>query len=163
MKKYCITAAVLLFFQLHLHAQDLGQKISLQFRDVPLEALLQQVSKRYFISFSYGNHPLAMEKRISVAVAEMPLGEFLRLVLDSAGLTYKVMGGYVVLGKQEDKKAAPVEYRQLQGEKVPAQLPATDRENLLMQDSLPRVNTIPAAALGPMPVPEWQLPAWTVR
>ncbi|EMR00648.1 secretin and TonB N-terminal domain-containing protein [Cesiribacter andamanensis] len=100
MKRAVSLYAALLISLTPLSAQDLRQRVSLRFSAQPLEAVLQQISERYQVRFSYGDHPSALQTRISLEVKEEPLQRVLHLLLKQAGLTYKVIGGTVVLREQ---------------------------------------------------------------
>jgi hypothetical protein len=159
MRRLLGTIISLFLFQLQLWAQDLAQEVTLSYREVPLKHVLQEVSEQYTINFSYGGHLLALQKTISVEVADVPLGQFLSLILNKARLTYKVMGGNVVLRKQVEK----IEYKpaDTSGLAVLHQRelrPGSERSKLKQQEDLPQIQrTIPGSLLHEY-VSEWAIP-----
>ena len=102
MKIFLVTVAVL-FLQLPMFAQDLEQRVTIKEADIPLELLLKKLAKQYHIRFSYGYHREALGKKVSIQAEGQELSYFLTLLLGKAGLSYKVMGGYVVLRKDQEQ------------------------------------------------------------
>jgi hypothetical protein len=101
MKIILLTSAMILFFQLYVHGQDLEQRVTIKVAEMPLELLLNELSERYKVRFSYGHHQGVLEEKVTIQVENLPLRSFLTLLLDRVGLTYKVVGGYVVLRKEQ--------------------------------------------------------------
>lgn len=101
MKIPLLTSAVVLFFQMHTHGQDLEQQVTIKVAEMPLELLLDELSEQYKVRFSYGHHKEMLEGKITIRVENQPLGNFLTMLLGKTGLTYKVVGGYVVLRKEQ--------------------------------------------------------------
>jgi hypothetical protein len=62
-------------------------------------AILHKLSEQYKINFSYGHHQAALDKKLSIGVEEISLHQLLSALLGEAGLTFKVVGKYVVLRK----------------------------------------------------------------
>lgn len=142
MKKIIAIIGIPLLFQFPLYAQDLEKHVSLEFRATPLEVVLQELSQDYRIRFSYGGHPQALDHRISIKVKDMPLGQLLGLILKGAGLSYKVIGGNVVLRALEHKESVnPEEEHLTLEEKAP---------DARKPESLPQAASIaPAAPVVP--------------
>lgn len=101
MKILLLTSAVVLFFQLHTHGQDLEQQVTIKVAEMPLVLLLDELSEQYKVRFSYGLHKEMLEGKVTIQVENQPLSNFLTHLLGRAGLTYKVVGGYVVLRKEQ--------------------------------------------------------------
>ena len=87
-----------------LKAQDMGQKIQVEFTEVPLRTILRHLRDQYQLEFSYGNTSKALEEKLSIQAEAMPLGQFLTVLLAKAGLTYKKFGSYIVLRRLEQQK-----------------------------------------------------------
>lgn len=100
-KKIFLVTAAVLFLQLPLFAQDLDQRVNIKAAEIPLEVLLKKLAEQYNIRFSYGHHQEALSKKVSIQAEDQALSHFLTLLLSKAALTYKVVGGYVVLRKEQ--------------------------------------------------------------
>jgi hypothetical protein len=163
MKRLLATLTCLLFFQLNLWSQNLEQRVTLHYREVLLEEVLQELSEQYSINISYGGYPRALEKRISIGVADMPLDKFLSLILNKAGLTYKVIGGNVVL-RQLEQNEGSIPADTPQTIKAPDQSlpPVSVRSKLKQQEALPQIHPIIPASLVQEQVPEWAMPQGVV-
>ncbi|WP_224995211.1 STN domain-containing protein [Cesiribacter sp. SM1] len=144
-----------LFFQLHLCAQDLEQKVSIEADAVVLEVLLQEVGERYNLSFSYGGHLPGLEQKLSIRAEKMPLNQFLSLLLAKVALTYKVIGGYVVLRKLEPQTQVVLPEQAGRGA---GRLPRSYRDQSVQQDTVQRMVRIAPTVGFQVYVPEWSMP-----
>jgi hypothetical protein len=101
MKITLLTCAIILLSELYTHGQDLDQRVTIKIAEMPLELLLNELSEQYKVRFSYGHHQKMLEEKVTIQVENQSLRYFLTLLLDRVGLTYKVVGGYVVLRKEQ--------------------------------------------------------------
>lgn len=82
-------------------APVLQSKVSISFTDESLENILQYLSEKYSIHFSYGKDNVALERRISINRTDVPLDVLLRQLLQPANISFAVIGQQIVLRKNE--------------------------------------------------------------
>lgn len=161
MKKLLVTIILPLFFQFTLYGQDLDHKVDLEFNEVPLEQVLQELSEEYKIRFSYGGHPAALLQRISIQAQDVALGQVLNRILKEAGLTYKVIGGNIVLRALEQKDHVPDKTSDDKQEEV--EVPAALKTDGLPQDGLPLENLPRLDRVAPPAPSDPDPPVWEIR
>ncbi len=74
----------------------LNTKVSVSFRNAGIEAALQGVSERSGVPLSFSTEMLPA-KRITGKFLQQPLSAILDFVLEGTGLTYKELGGQIVI------------------------------------------------------------------
>jgi hypothetical protein len=89
----------ILFPQTGILAQepDLSQKISVQYEAVPLEKVLQDISGKSNIRFSYSNELIPAQREITIRAENIPLKKLLAEIFQQAGIQFEVVNGYLVL------------------------------------------------------------------
>jgi hypothetical protein len=85
-------------------SQLLSQKISLQSKQVTIEEVLNQITQRYQIPFSYSQDVILLGQKVSVQAKNQALQEVLQQLFAGTGIEFVLMGEQVVL-----KKAAAVQ------------------------------------------------------
>jgi len=77
--------------------QDLDQKISLDFKDVPLSEVLQQLSNKGDIRFSYSSDAIPTDQKVTYACRLKPIYMVLNEILWSRGMEWLKVENQVVL------------------------------------------------------------------
>lgn len=80
-----------------LCSQDLHQKITLKAHRKPLKEVLEDISRRTGINFSYNSQSVPGELLVNLNVRNRPADETLHDLLQSHGLTYSVVEKQVVI------------------------------------------------------------------
>lgn len=149
MKRCFFTVASLLLLQINVYAQDKEQLVSIRFTNTPLEVILHELNERYHIRFAFAASNSVLAQRITITAEQQPLGEFLNLLLEQAGLEYELVGNHVVLRKKEEEQeknkviadhpAGPYDH-ETNRDNASLTLPEASRNRTT--DSLPRLNRI---------------------
>ncbi|MCK7555654.1 TonB-dependent receptor plug domain-containing protein [Chitinophaga sedimenti] len=90
---------------LQVNATGFSQVVTLSGKNIPLKQLFSVVKKQTGYQFFANRDDLANANTVSVDVANMPLGEFVTLVLKDQPLNYLIKGNTIVLSR---KAADPV-------------------------------------------------------
>jgi len=95
-------ASFLLLFMFHItsFSQNLERRISMDVKDTPLGEVLQQISTKGEIRFSYSSHMIPIHQEISYTCKDRPVYEVLNVILGSRGIGWLVMENQVVLRKK---------------------------------------------------------------
>ncbi|WP_017729725.1 outer membrane beta-barrel protein [Nafulsella turpanensis] len=101
MKKLLTGIVLFLLLEIPLSAQDLEERVSIRFTEVPLLSILEELSRQYRLQFSYGDTGEVLEKKWSIEAEDITLRQLLELLLGKAGLAYKKVGEYIVLRKPD--------------------------------------------------------------
>ena len=99
MKKIVTTCIMIHFLILTTLAQNLDQKVSLNFKNTPLQEILDHISKTYAIQFFFGNDRIPIQQKLSIEVIEKPLNVAMEILLADLNIQYKLIENYVVLRK----------------------------------------------------------------
>ncbi len=89
---------------------DMGQPITLNYRNVRLGDAIQDISTRYNINFSYSRHYIPMTKRIDLRVESQPLFSTLDRLFEGTNVIYANIGDQVVLKKGKTPEVIPEVY-----------------------------------------------------
>jgi hypothetical protein len=105
MKLAKIISMAWIFLAIYTPDQDaiLNQKVSLQYKNVGIEQILQDLGKSYAIRFSYMNHEIPADVRVNISIQDQPLHTALDQVLSGTMLTYTVVNGQIILKKDLTK------------------------------------------------------------
>ena len=82
-----------------VHAQepDLTRKISVSYMEVPLETVLQDLTRLTGVKFSYSSELVPTEKKITYQADNEIFKKILEDILHQAGIRYEAVSGYLVL------------------------------------------------------------------
>ena len=84
-----------------------AQKITRQFKNVPLKTVLAEVEKELRYSIIYKKDEVNEKKQITQDFEDASLEEVLSVILDS-GLTYSVQGKMIIISKKAAGTVSPV-------------------------------------------------------
>ena len=84
--------------------QDLEKRISLSLQEVPVSEVLQAITEKTGLKFSYSPQLAGLKKRISVNLRDAPLREVFDQVFHQNGIAYLLVEGQVVLKSPEEGK-----------------------------------------------------------
>ena len=89
----------LVFWQNPVMAQDpdLQQKITVEYNDVTLESILQDITDRSHVRFSYSIELIPAKQKITCHAKNEPLSVVLGEIFTQAGIKYELIDGYLVL------------------------------------------------------------------
>lgn len=107
MIKFFLTVFMINFLWLTVVGQDLEQKVSLKFENTPLSEVLDYLSNVYSINFFYGNGQIPLKQKVTIEAMEKPLSDVLNELCESLQIQHKVIEGYVVLRRNDDKRPLP--------------------------------------------------------
>ena len=90
----------------------LSQQINLSYKNVKLEKILANISRKYDVHFSYSDDVIPVDKRISIKAKNTSLASALQHIAQQANIEYALIGNNIVLRKKKSsrkigKKAAP--------------------------------------------------------
>ena len=90
---------------------DLQQKISVEYNEVTLETILQDLTNRAHIRFSYSIELIPAKQKITCHAKNKPLNVVLGEIFNQAGIKYELIDGYLVLTAIPEKNAGINESR----------------------------------------------------
>ncbi len=103
MKKYLVLFLFLFTVSLG-NAQQLEQLVSLEYDKVPLGEVLQDISNRYEVYFSYSADFIPINQPVSISVQNYPLRVVLDELFEASPIVYRFIAGQVVLRIDHDKQ-----------------------------------------------------------
>ncbi len=169
MKKVLFILVILSFNLCRLSAQQMSQLVTLDYDKVPLGRVLDDISGRYAVFFSYSADFIPIDKPISISVKNYPLEVVLDELFEASPIVYKEIAGQIVLrldrGKQErlDELALQKRKRIFRSKNKPVEpLPAKEQATLPGGN---RVIEIPIGWMEPQPydLEEYQEDPYHVR
>ncbi len=88
---------------------DLNQKVAVHYSGIPLEEVLIDLSRSFHIRFSYSPELVAINQTINYTTENTNLGRVLDEILQSCGIQYTLVDGYMVLKsvKKQDIDKTP--------------------------------------------------------
>ncbi|MCB2409517.1 LA_2272 family surface repeat-containing protein [Hymenobacter lucidus] len=91
-------------------ASLLARRVSVAATDAPLQQVLRDIARQSGVPFSYSSTFIPLQKRVTLHTnGARPVGEVLRLLFQSRGVSYQVIGSQIVLWRTGDKPPfAPV-------------------------------------------------------
>ena len=87
---------------------DLRQKISVAYSRVPLGTVLDDLSQKTHIRFSYSAEIIPVERTVTCEVKNRNLEKVLEEIFNQAGISYSVVNGYLVLTSASGEKMPAV-------------------------------------------------------
>ena len=92
---------ILSFFPLILYSQNipdniLERQISVSCTNMPMEEVLQQISQKSGVSFSYSSDIVSFPKRVTIHIQDKPIKFILNQLLSGTSLGYKVIGNQII-------------------------------------------------------------------
>jgi hypothetical protein len=107
----------------------LNRNVSVFVSDMPLNAVLQKLSRETGIRFSYDPDLILPKRQITLSVTNKPLGDVLNMLLGNTGFAYHEIGNQLVIYRQnKETEAKKPELKQTDQVKVP---PATGKKGQL--------------------------------
>lgn len=95
-----VTFLFLIVGLLNVSAEGLSQKVSYSAKDVPLERVFAQVKKQTGYAFFYEQETVSGIKPVTIQANNMPLPEFLNLLLESKPLQYKIVSKTIYISRK---------------------------------------------------------------
>jgi len=80
---------------------NVDQLVTLVYKDQPLHKILDDLTHRYTIKFSYSKEKVPLNGEVTVNLVSIPLRDGLSQLLKSHGLDYRIIGDQVVLRKKK--------------------------------------------------------------
>ncbi len=111
MRFLIVLVLAVLFGQNLVMAQDpdLQQKITVDYNEVALETILQDLTNRSHIRFSYSIELIPAKQKITCHAKNKPLNLVLGDIFNQAGIKYELIDGYLVLTAIPAKNAGTIE------------------------------------------------------
>lgn len=91
-----------------------AQKITQQFRNVPLKTVLEEVEKQLQYSVIYKKDEVNEQKQINHNFKDASVEEVLSAILDK-GLSYSIQGKMIVISQKTTKASAPQQQKKVTG------------------------------------------------
>jgi len=106
---------VFLFAEPDSRAQtpDLNQKITVRYSLVPLDEVLNDISKTFHIQFSYSPSLIPVKQKITYTAEKVTLEKVLRDIFEQTGIHYTIINGYLVL--KPAQADAAIQHKPIQG------------------------------------------------
>lgn len=101
-----ITAFILLTCCLHVSASTFSQTVTLSGTDLSLKAIFAEVKKQTGYVVFTGKDLLLDTRTVSMAVKDMPLRDFLELILKGQPMDYKLVDQTIILVKKNSSTAS---------------------------------------------------------
>jgi hypothetical protein len=105
----CLRSLIFLFLLISCHfsfSQDLNKRITIKAKNKPIADVLNEISEKGKIYFSY-NPQIIPDKKITIKATHVSIDEVLKVVLNQNGLDYSVVENQVVLKKLVVDKSWP--------------------------------------------------------
>lgn len=83
-------------------AKGFAQAVTISERNAPLNMVFEQVKQQTGYTVFANRSDLAKAKKVSVTVTNMPLEDFIKLILKDQPLDYLIKGNTIVLSKKDD-------------------------------------------------------------
>lgn len=96
-----ISTCFLLAAAMSVSVRAASQKITFVGKNVPITSVFTAIQQQTGLSFVYNKNILTAARPVSVSATDMPLGEFLSLVLKGTSLTARVDSGTIVLARRK--------------------------------------------------------------
>ena len=77
--------------------------IDIQVKNKPLEQVLDKISKKYDIRFSYNPQSIPVDKPITLDFKSVPLQQTLDAIFKDTPIKYELIGQYIILTEDENK------------------------------------------------------------
>lgn len=113
-----IIAFFIMALCVHIHAHTYGQKVTLNFKNVELITVLDEIQKQTGYDFLYNSNILGQQNNISVNVEKAELKDILGDVLHAQNLDFEINRETVLIKKEnkvEDSNSAQQQSRTLRG------------------------------------------------
>ena len=104
---FLLTAAFI-----HVHATTVGQKVTISGKDLQLKQVFAAVENQTGYVIFYNENFFAGTKPVTLSVHEMPLNEFLNVVLKEQPLDYVIQGNTIFLSRKVPGKTPDPSPRQ---------------------------------------------------
>jgi len=106
MLKYCLTIAAVFLLKSSLKAQS--ETISLNLKDVSVEAALNEIRNQTEVSFIFNNEEISQALKISISVEKVTIENALEQLLKNTGLTFKKVNNTFVIKPADKTSIKPV-------------------------------------------------------
>lgn len=110
-----IFISILLWFATSATAQPLSQKVSFAYANEPLENIINDISRKYSVQFSYSRDFVPLDHRVSVSVKNQPLSVALDEVFQATPIEYAAIGDQVALRPDRRKNQQLTSIETLRG------------------------------------------------
>lgn len=140
MTKHLITVFVFFLVLLNSMAQDLETKITIQAKDQPVESILESISDKYGVSFSYLNNELP-RKQLSITFREVPLHEVLEGLLASSQLSFVQHGDQIIIKRADELAMEQI----VEEEPQPSKTPVSPNATLTLKNEMDSINALTLA------------------
>ena len=102
-----LTFAIILAACLQVSANSYSQeKVTVDFRNTPLEKALKEIEKKSSYRFVYSTLKIPKNTRVTVQGVEIPVKELLTQLLGNTGLTYQLMDEKLIVIAEADAETA---------------------------------------------------------
>ncbi len=110
-----ISISILFWFAASATAQPLSQKVSFAYANEPIENIINDISRKYSVQFSYSRDFVPLDHRVSVSVKNQPLSVALDEVFHSTSIEYAAIGDQVALRPDRRKNQQLTSIETLRG------------------------------------------------
>jgi hypothetical protein len=110
LEKWLITAVIFFFCELFAVSQtpDLNRKLSLNYSNTDLEHILNELSQKAEIRFSYSPDLISVQQKITYSCHNKSIKEILEDIFKLSEIQYSIVNGYVVLkSNKQDNSEIP--------------------------------------------------------
>jgi len=105
MKKTLFSILLIALCSSLLKAQDktlnVDQVVTLEYKDQPLDKILDDLTHRYNIKFSYSREKALLDTGVTINLVSVPLSKGLNQLLQSHGLDYRIIGEQIVVRRKK--------------------------------------------------------------
>jgi hypothetical protein len=92
-------------YELLAQMPDLNRNLDLNYDLIPLETVLQDITQKTQIRFSYSVNLIQAGKKITCHAVNKPLSRILDEIFREAGIQYKIVNGYLVLTPDQEEQS----------------------------------------------------------
>lgn len=98
------TICILIAFNLQAQNIDFAARVSFEYQGDPLEEVLDDLSKKYGVKFSYSRNMIPMEQPIYVSVEDEEFSNALNQLFENTPIIYGFIGNQLVLSVDPDRQ-----------------------------------------------------------
>lgn len=96
-------AMLCLFHTANSQTTNLSKVISVDYKNLRLKQVLDDLSAKYKLQFSYSNEQVPLDKKVTLSAVNKPMNAVLDQLLKPVGLNYSVIGSQIILKPMRER------------------------------------------------------------
>ena len=108
-----ITVGISLGFASEVRPQDLlDHSISIKMDNIEISKILSRIERLANVKFVYSSNTIRADRKVSITASERKLSEVLNMVLKPLNISYRVIGGQIMLNTEDQGAGRPKQLQQ---------------------------------------------------